>query len=496
MGNFSNNDNNEGYIVEPIPVKVTEEEVWDEPQNIQNNNVVNQKKKQPIDIRKMVKIAAIVIAVLYGINAVKGMIIINNLKNENKNTESQSEAENLENKTDDELGELLAQKVKEMEVEISETATSASEFTYTENQDGTLTINKYVGLAENVEIPGMIDGKKVCYIGRESFVDNVYLKKVILPDTILSIDYRAFANCAKLEEVVAGKNLAYVGEKVFEKCVTLKNFNCSGDINSIRTIENQAFFECANLQNVNITSNSYVKITIGKDVFKNCTSLKEVDITGERVQEIELKEGTFNGCKQLVSVPFTDKVVTLGRWVFGNCENLNNIQLPKVTSLPRETFVNCKSLNTFTISSTVQAIDSGAFMNCTSLEKVVFDEVSLNAEDQGRHIGDDAFKNTAIKEVEIPGGYTHVGNTAFADCSALYKFVWHSSNSNVLRQTMGKNVFASSLQLKEIYLSKTFESVGQWDTRVTSNFTVYAIEGSAGQAFATEKGYPWSEWTE
>lgn len=70
------------------------------------------------------------------------------------------------------------------------------------------TITSYQGEDEVVEIPPFLE-KPVKRIGKKAFMNNKWLQKIVLPDTITEIYEWAFAYCAMLEEVeFPGKAIA------------------------------------------------------------------------------------------------------------------------------------------------------------------------------------------------------------------------------------------------------------------------------------------------
>lgn len=54
---------------------------------------------------------------------------------------------------------------------------------------------------DTIEIPEMIDGRKVTSISRDAFIDNHKIRRVILPESIERINMYAFSGCDKLKEI-------------------------------------------------------------------------------------------------------------------------------------------------------------------------------------------------------------------------------------------------------------------------------------------------------
>ena len=405
-------------------------------------------------------------------------------------------------KSDDEKEEMIRYSIWNQKIEISETATSASDFSYEvwshnpyEGGKDYVCITKYNGTAEVVEIPAVVEGKVVCAIGSDVFADSIYLKKVIIPDSVWSIGRSAFANCKLLEEVKVPLNLCYIDTGAFAGCTALTSFRCEGDQLSIRDIANEAFIGCTALKEVVINTNGFKKVTIGDKAFKQCEVLESFVLDGDNIDEMILRESVFEDCKNLVTVSLPENTVSIGRWGFANCEKLQNIRLDNIKVVPISVFENCKSLTSFHVPSKA-IIEGNAFAGCTALKEITFGEGTLGSEEAAPVIERYAFSGTALTEIEIPGYYGGIGERAFMGCPNLTKVVWHNSGKNVLNQYMGDFVFRTTPQLKEVYLPRTIHGMGSWSWEDYGEVTIYAMEGSVPHQFAVEHDLNWENWTE
>ena len=81
------------------------------------------------------------------------------------------------------------------------------DFQYDINEnEGTVTITKYKGNAENVEIPASIDGMAVTAIDANAFSNNGYLSSVSIPANVETIGDNAFQECRSLKNVKFAEN--------------------------------------------------------------------------------------------------------------------------------------------------------------------------------------------------------------------------------------------------------------------------------------------------
>ncbi len=75
-------------------------------------------------------------------------------------------------------------------------------------------IEKYIGDEEYVEIPAVIDREIVFKIGEAAFINCKTIKRVVLPNTLLEIDERAFSY-STLEEITMNESLVKIGKESF-----------------------------------------------------------------------------------------------------------------------------------------------------------------------------------------------------------------------------------------------------------------------------------------
>lgn len=401
----------------------------------------------------------------------------------------------LEKMTDDEIWEYMEEAMEDYDAELSATAAPASDFSYERGYVGdTIRITKYNGTAEVVEVPAVINGKNVTCIDGNAFENNMYLKKVIMPDTICIIHGGAFANCTLLEEVVFSKNTSVIMGAVFYNCTSLKQISLKSDKSSLYGINGNAFEGCTALEKVTIESDIFTNVNIGDSAFAGCSSLVEVSINGKRLEKVNLGNGTFNGASSLTKVSFADKIGTIGNAVFANCTSLTDIYLANAEIIAESAFENCTSLTSFKVSPTVKCIAAYAFRGCTSLSDIEIEPATLAAEEAGYQILDGAFSNTAIQEIEIPGNYDFLRTEIFAGCKSLEKVVWHKSGKNSPNQVSFYHAFAGAENLKELYLSRTVKEIQETD--VPKSCTIYAAEGSVGHQYALNFNINWQPWTE
>jgi len=138
---------------------------------------------------------------------------------------------------------------------------------------------------QNPDIIDLTDLKyltKAEYLSGNAFTDCSALRTVTLPDGLLDIYYRAFMNDKKLETVVAGSSLKYIGDNAFDACSSLREFRLAvTDPATIQIGENA--FRGVTLSKVTLYVPYGTKALYEKaDTWKNFGEIKEMRAVGEK----------------------------------------------------------------------------------------------------------------------------------------------------------------------------------------------------------------------
>lgn len=122
-------------------------------------------------------------------------------------------------------------------VKDDEKVNTESDWSYSENPDGTLTITSYTGSESELTIPSEIDGKKVTAIGELIFDfyngGNQTVKKLTIPGSIKTIGEAAFAGAYGLEEVIIEDGVETIGGAAFGSCNNLKKITIPSSVTEI-----------------------------------------------------------------------------------------------------------------------------------------------------------------------------------------------------------------------------------------------------------------------
>lgn len=100
-----------------------------------------------------------------------------------------------------------------------------NEFEYTIT-DGKAVITRYVGSSAAVEIPSRIDNYTVAAIGESAF-QNSDVESVIIPNTVRTIGWFAFAGCTSLDSITVPSSVTLVEYGAFDYCPRSMKINCT-----------------------------------------------------------------------------------------------------------------------------------------------------------------------------------------------------------------------------------------------------------------------------
>ena len=111
---------------------------------------------------------------------------------------------------------------------------NTAEFEVLENEDGSVTIERYIGSGGDVVIPAEIDGKPVSAIGNVvgtigAFQDCTNVTSVVIPDGVVEIQDNAFYGCTNLEVVTVPSSVTLLRNCAFTDCPKLRALYFEGN---------------------------------------------------------------------------------------------------------------------------------------------------------------------------------------------------------------------------------------------------------------------------
>ena len=217
--------------------------------------------------------------------------------------------------------------------------------------DGRVSITKYTGNAEIMDIPDRILGLPVTTILWDAF-EGCNSARITIPSSITTIDSWAFANCGGLTSIIIPSSITHIGDGAFNNC------------HNLRTI-------IVDVQNPRYTSIDGVLFDKNIRTIVQYPSAREDSVYAIPASVTTIQKEAFRGSHFLNNVIIPSSVTSIGPWAFGNCLNLANITIPtSVTTIEQGSFFLCTNLTSIIIPSSVRSIGSEAFAECWELESV------------------------------------------------------------------------------------------------------------------------------
>ena len=299
------------------------------------------------------------------------------------------------------------------------------------------------------------------------------LVNISIPDSVILIDHNAFRNISTLENVSLPNNELKIMSNVFYN-TGLTNVNIP---EKLVYIGEYAFVGLKNLTEFVVDENN--KYYASKDgVLYNKDYTKLISFPGNKEGNFVIPNtveilgfGAFENSK-LEKLEFEEgtNLSTIALRSFYNMVNLKKIDIPKsVVSINYYAFAMCKSLETINFASDCKltGIYEGAFYGCINLKNIIIPEFICEISDYAfsgclsltnipilennklLHIGDYAFANSGLEEVNLPKGLLSIGDYAFKG-TKVTEIIVPSDNQKELE--IGIGAFNECNQLEEITL--------------------------------------------
>lgn len=227
--------------------------------------------------------------------------------------------------------------------------------------EATGTLMGYAGNSSYVEVPN-----NVKRINDQAFMSTP-VQEVVVPQSVETIGYQAFANCSKLQTV------------------TFKD--TADNPSQLREVGEQAFYYTLKLDTVKLPQ-SVTKL--GAGVFSSST-IHTVDFGGATV----IPDSALQTASQVYDVTLSDKVTEIGNSAFASCLSLGELKLSNVEG--------AEDGATKGLPSALKAIGAGTFSGTAFGGNLVIPEHVTS-------IGAEAFALTSLTGIQLPEGVKHLGS--------------------------------------------------------------------------------------
>lgn len=318
------------------------------------------------------------------------------------------------------------------------------------------------------------------------FAGNSALKK---------IGDRAFAN-SLLTVVTLPAGVTEMGEGVFEGCSGLQSADLSAV--AVRTLPANTFSGNSELKEVIL---SEATVAFGAGSFSGCLSLASITAPGFEFTDNFADTGISDTAFYTSSIAQeNDTFVVLGKvlvkYVAGNAVvpdgEVKVVTVPEGVEIILANVFNSATFYKIILPAELKVIDDNAFLysrvtevefagsgllevgesafeNCTNLSIIVLPDTVTE-------IGADAFKNTALTEIDIPDSVVSIGSGAFANNASL-GYVRLSVNLTEI----GSGAFAGNAKLNKISWLVATAVFEELNANIEN-----ALKASLGEEYADE----------
>lgn len=273
---------------------------------------------------------------------------------------------------------------------------------------------------------------------RNPFYHSTCLESIVFPDGFKDIGFLAFAELPNLYSVQFPPSLEWISYEAFARCPSLYEVNIPSS--QVKLIDG-CFRDCTDLEKVVLADG--IK-DIGPNVFSGGTRLSDISLP----QSItSIGDAMFYGCKALTQVAFPENLEKIGANAFSGGVKLNNFRLPKsVVEIGDGAFSGTLDEPNFKLHEGLASVGAEAFANCGI--KTISLPSTLAA------IGNGAFAGNSFTEVTIPSGMTEITAGAFRDCSNLFSVKFHDGINSI-----GDYAFANTA-IRQMEIPSPVRSIG------------------------------------
>ena len=262
-------------------------------------------------------------------------------------------------------------------------------------------------LGYSYSLQSVVIPSSVTSIGNNAFQGCSSLQSVVIPEGVTSIGDFAFQGCVNLQRIVIPASVISIGKSVFQNCGNLRDVKILGSLTSIRDF---TFSGCYDLQSIVIPESV---TSIGASAFQGCASLQRIVIP-ESVTSIGAS--AFNGCASAVfSVNVNNFAPTAA--VFMGCRRLTGELNIIADEIPHDAFAFTGITSLFcNANKTTRTTGGGAFYSCVELVRVEMTDI--------KEIGSFTFNGcTALSLAIIGNTVTKIDSSAFLNCTTLARLV-------------------------------------------------------------------------
>ena len=280
---------------------------------------------------------------------------------------------------------------------------------------------------------------------------------VEIPDCVQIIDESAFRGSSVIE-VTLPEGLVKIGARAFADCSDLEKINFPS---TLRIIEDEAFSGC-----IQLDVEAPNDVRCGENVLKNTLHWNKQQKQAEE-ERIRNEESIF---KRKYTKGLRFEKDGQEYYVYGYVGEESNVVVPEiydelpVTGIKEKAFYGCEIITSITIPTSVKSIGDLAFLRCSSCISISVDERNAFF----KSIDGDLYSKDGTKLIQyaigkrekkatIPDGVTEIANCVFCGCTTLTSVNIPNSVTQI-----GKQAFYGCSSLESIAIPKGVKSIGEY----------------------------------
>ena len=265
---------------------------------------------------------------------------------------------------------------------------------------------------KKAEVPAEIDGKKVTVIGSQAFYGCNDLKTVVLPEGLQKIEYCAFENCTELESINIPDSVTEIGDEAFAACFVLENVEIS-PYHKVFGVNSDILFRKKDMTLIKYLGQVEEDATIIANEYDVFWGMKTI------------ANDAFNACK-LTAINLPTTVQNIESCAFVSCYYMKEMVIPEgVKTIGSQVFMHDYALESVTIPSTVTKIGDGIFNGCDKLKEINISPKNRNYETKDLLLIEKKTQKiigaSCVIEgkLTIPEGIKAIGSVAFQSCGKI-----------------------------------------------------------------------------